>query len=52
MAAYIVKRLNKSNIYESGQFASIVSTLKLENNGPFKDSILDVLDRLLDTLGF
>ena len=52
MAAYIVKRLNKSNIYESGQFASIVSTLKLENNGPFKDSILDVLDRLLDNLGF
>ncbi|OWT32841.1 hypothetical protein BGI41_05490 [Methanobrevibacter sp. 87.7] len=52
MAAYIAKRLNKGSIYESGKFATVLTTVKIENKGPFNKSILYVLSRLLDFCGF
>lgn len=52
MAAYISKRLNKGSIYESGIFASILTTVKLENQGPFNKNIMDVIGRFLDFAGF
>ena len=52
MAAYIAKRLNKGSIYESAEFATVLTTVKLENKGPFNRSIVYVLGRLLDFCGF
>lgn len=52
MAAYVAKRLNKGSIYESAEFATILTTIKLENEGPFNKSITYVFSRLLDFCGF
>lgn len=44
MAAYSAKRLNNGNIEDSGKFASVISSLKIESVGPFNSSLKDVLD--------
>ncbi|WP_295722027.1 PfkB family carbohydrate kinase [uncultured Methanobrevibacter sp.] len=44
MAAYSAKRLNNGNIEDSGKFASVISSLKIESIGPFNNSLNDVLD--------
>ncbi len=44
MAAYVSKRLDNVGILDSGKFASIVASLKIESNGPFDKSLEDVLN--------
>jgi len=42
MAGYIYKRLKSSDIEESGRFAAVTASLKLEESGPFKGREQDV----------
>lgn len=42
MAGYLYKRVGNSSLIEAGNFAAAMSTLKIENYGPFKGSIADV----------
>ena len=39
---YLYKRASGEGIYESGQFAAAMSTLKLEHSGPFNKTEADV----------
>ncbi len=39
---YLYKRASGENIYDSGQFAAAMSTLKLEHSGPFNQTESDV----------
>ena len=36
MASYICARLNNKSLKESGDFASLIASRKLENFGPYK----------------
>ncbi len=42
MAGYIYKRLNASDVNESGRFAAAAASLNLEESGPFKGGEKDV----------
>lgn len=43
---YLYKRAQGADAVEAAQFASAVCSLKIEDNGPFKGSIEDVMKRL------
>lgn len=45
MAAYLTRRLDHS-VEDSLRFASALASIKLENPGPFKGTIQDVIDRM------
>jgi len=42
MAGYLYKRVQNSSLPEAGNFAAAMSTLKIENYGPFNGKITDV----------